>query len=208
GLHGGQHRCQPAGRPDRRLPVRLLRPRILAGTGAAFALLLPARPRRVAPEQAERAVRMSPPCSSAQASLATAPRTNTRPASNSGTVHVGYTVAPELAADAIDELLGMAGDPQIMGSSPGVAQLRGPPRSIHLHATDTGPELAAEWLIELGPDGFTWRHGHDKATVALGGPVADAVRVFYGRLSAGSERVEVLGEAALLDFWLERVSLS
>jgi len=34
------------------------------------------------------------------------------------------------------------------------------------------------------------------------------MRVFYRRLPAGSERVEVLGEAALLDFWLERVSLS
>jgi hypothetical protein len=31
--------------------------------------------------------------------------------------------------------------------------------------------------------------------------------VFYRRLPADSERVEVLGEAALLDFWLERVSL-
>src|SRR5262245_50313514 len=51
---------------------------ILAGMGAAFALLLPGRPHRVAPEQAERAVRMSPPCSSAQASLATVPRANTQ----------------------------------------------------------------------------------------------------------------------------------
>ena len=50
--------------------------------GAAFALLLPGRPHRVAPEQVERAVRMSPACSSAQASLATVPRTNTRSASN------------------------------------------------------------------------------------------------------------------------------
>jgi len=50
--------------------------------GAAFALLLPGRPHRVAQEQAERAVRMSPACSSAQASLATVPRTNTRPAYN------------------------------------------------------------------------------------------------------------------------------
>jgi len=55
---------------------------ILAGIGAAFALLLPGRPHRVAPEQVERAVRMSPACSSAQASLATVPRTNTRSASN------------------------------------------------------------------------------------------------------------------------------
>jgi hypothetical protein len=67
--------------------------------------------------------------------------------------------------------------------------------------------LAAEWLIELGADGFTWRRGHEKATVALRGPLADVLRVFYRRLPAGSERVEVVGDAALLDFWLERVSL-
>jgi hypothetical protein len=46
---------------------------ILAGIGVAFALLLPGRPHRVAQEQAERAVRLSPACSSAQASLATVP---------------------------------------------------------------------------------------------------------------------------------------
>src|SRR5262250_959551 len=53
---------------------------ILAGIGVACALLLPGRPHRVAQEQADRAVRMSPAGSSAQASLATVPRTNTRPA--------------------------------------------------------------------------------------------------------------------------------
>ncbi len=62
-------------------------------------------------------------------------------------------------------------------------------------------------LRELGADGFTWRRGHEKATVALRGPLTDVLRVFYRRLPADSERVEVLGEAALLDFWLERVSL-
>ncbi len=124
-----------------------------------------------------------------------------------GTVHADYTVAPELAADAIDELLELFSDPQVAGSSPQLAELRGPGRSIHLHATDTEAGLAAEWLIELGTDGFTWRRGHEKATVALRGPLADVLRVFYRRLPADSERVEVLGEAALLGFWLERVSL-
>jgi len=33
------------------------------------------------------------------------------------------------------------------------------------------------------------------------------LRVFYRRLPSNSQRVEVLGEAALLDLWLERVSL-
>jgi uncharacterized protein (TIGR03083 family) len=124
-----------------------------------------------------------------------------------GTVGVDYTVAPEVAADAIDELLELVSDPQVAASSPRLAELRGPGKRIHLHATDTEPGLAAEWLIELGTDGFTWRRGHEKATVALRGPLADVLLVFYRRLPADSERVEVLGEAALLDFWLERVRL-
>jgi uncharacterized protein (TIGR03083 family) len=124
-----------------------------------------------------------------------------------GTVGADYTVAPEVAADAIEELLELISDPEIAASSPRLAELRGPGKTIHLHATDTEPGLAAEWLIELGTDGFTWRHGHEKATVALRGPLADVLRVFHRRLPADSERVEVLGEAVLLDFWLERVSL-
>lgn len=124
-----------------------------------------------------------------------------------GTVGADYTVAPELGADAIDELLELISDPQVAGASPRLAELRGPGASIHLHATDTQADLGAEWLIELGADGFTWRRGHEKATVALRGPIADVLRVFYRRLPARSGRVEVLGDAALLDFWLERVSL-
>jgi uncharacterized protein (TIGR03083 family) len=124
-----------------------------------------------------------------------------------GTVNADYTVAPEMAADAIDELLELMSDPQVAASSPRLAELRGPGKSIHLHATDTEAGLAAEWLVELGTDGFTWRRGHEKATVALRGPLADVLLVFYRRLPADSERVEVLGEAALLDFWLDRVRL-
>jgi uncharacterized protein (TIGR03083 family) len=124
-----------------------------------------------------------------------------------GTVGAEYSVAPDLAADAIDELLELISDPEVAGGSPGIAELRGPGKSIHLHATDADAGLAAEWLIELGTDGFSWRRGHQRATVALRGPLADVLRVFYRRLPADSERVEVLGDAALLDFWLERVTL-
>jgi uncharacterized protein (TIGR03083 family) len=124
-----------------------------------------------------------------------------------GAVNADYTVAPELAADAIDELLDLISDPQVAAASPALQELRGPGKSIHLHATDTEPGLSAEWLIELGPDGFTWRRGHGKATVALRGPLTDVLLVFYRRLPADSRRVEVVGDAALLDFWLERVRL-
>ncbi|HEV8423859.1 MAG TPA: maleylpyruvate isomerase family mycothiol-dependent enzyme [Actinomycetes bacterium] len=125
-----------------------------------------------------------------------------------GAVRAGFTVAPDMAADAIDELLELLSFLRVAASSPRLAELRGPGKTIHLHATDTDAGLTAEWLVELGTDGFTWRHAHDKATVVLRGPLADVLLVFYRRLPADSERVEVLGEAALLDFWLERVALS
>jgi uncharacterized protein (TIGR03083 family) len=124
-----------------------------------------------------------------------------------GTVDADYTVAPDLAADAIDELLELISDPQVAAATPSLQELRGAGESIHLHATDTEPGLSAEWLIELGSDSFTWRRGHDKATVALRGPLTDVMLVFYRRLPADNPRVDVVGEAALLDFWLDRVRL-
>ncbi|MET9918377.1 maleylpyruvate isomerase family mycothiol-dependent enzyme [Streptomyces sp. NPDC006435] len=113
-----------------------------------------------------------------------------------------YEVPPALAADTIEEWLEIvafvrsAGDPE-------AAELTGAGRSIHLHATDV-PD--AEWLIEFGDDGFTWRRAHEKATVALRGTLTDIMLVFNRRLAPDSDRVEVLGDAELLDFWLKRTS--
>ncbi|WP_328317213.1 maleylpyruvate isomerase family mycothiol-dependent enzyme [Streptomyces sp. NBC_00388] len=118
------------------------------------------------------------------------------------TAGVPFEVAAETAADAVDEWLEILAFAQASGDKD-VAELRGAGRSVHLHATDAD---AAEWLIEFGDDGFTWRRGHEKATVALRGPLTDVLQVFYRRLPAGSARVEVLGDRALLDFWLERAS--
>lgn len=119
------------------------------------------------------------------------------------TVGAEYRLAPELAADTIDEWLDIVTYVQAAKLAPAAAELRGPGRSIHLHATDAP---GAEWLIELGEDGVSWRRGHEKATVALRGPLTDVLGVFYRRLPADSPRVEVLGDAELLDFWLQRAS--
>ncbi|MFE2379142.1 maleylpyruvate isomerase family mycothiol-dependent enzyme [Streptomyces sp. NPDC059398] len=118
------------------------------------------------------------------------------------TAGVPFEVEPEVAADTIDEWLEILAFAQASGDED-VAGLRGAGRSIHLHATDAAD---AEWLIEFGEDGFSWRRGHEKATVALRGPLTDVLQVFYRRLPAGSDRVEVLGDRELLDFWLERAS--
>ncbi|MFB9964062.1 maleylpyruvate isomerase family mycothiol-dependent enzyme [Sinosporangium siamense] len=123
------------------------------------------------------------------------------------TVGADYAVSPEVAVDAIDELLEMIGDPGVVSANPRMAELRGSGTTIHLHGTDDTPDLAPEWLIEFHSKGFTWRRGHAKATVAARGTVRDLLLVFYRRLPPTDRRIEVLGDASLLDFWLDRVSL-
>jgi uncharacterized protein (TIGR03083 family) len=123
-------------------------------------------------------------------------------------VGADYTVDPEIAADAIDELLDLA---PAIGLTARLGEPHGPEGvtggTIHLHATDAPAGLEAEWLIELHDAGFVWRRDHVKADVAVRGPLTDVLRVFYRRLPADSPHLEVLGDTALLNFWLERISL-
>lgn len=121
---------------------------------------------------------------------------------------VVYEVAPEVAADAIDEWLEIVQYVQRTEPEDSAAELRGAGRSIHLHATDVSSELNAEWVIEFGDDGFSWRRGHEKATVALRGPLTEVLLAFYRRRSLDSGAVEVLGDRGLLEFWLERASFA
>ena len=125
-----------------------------------------------------------------------------------GAVGAGYQIAPDLAADAIDEFLDLLRDLGAAGAGEGAGT--GDPwagGTIHLHATDAAPGGAAEWLVELGSPGFTWRHGHEQATVAVRAPLADLLRVVTRRLPPDSEGVEVLGDREVLDAWLERLRL-
>ncbi|MEV0640390.1 maleylpyruvate isomerase family mycothiol-dependent enzyme [Streptomyces sp. NPDC050619] len=117
-----------------------------------------------------------------------------------------YEVAPEVAADAIDEWLQIVEFVQRTMPHDAATELRRPGRSIHLHATDTTPEVNAEWVVELTDDVLLWRRGHEKATVALRGPLTAVLLAFYRRLPLDSPELEVLGERELLEFWLERAT--
>jgi uncharacterized protein (TIGR03083 family) len=117
-----------------------------------------------------------------------------------------YEVSAEVAADAIDEWLQIVEWAQRGGRSKDVEELRLPGRSIHLHATDTEPELNAEWLIELTEQGVTWRRDHTKATVALRGPLTSVLLAFYSRVPLTSPDLEVLGDRQLLEFWMARAT--
>jgi uncharacterized protein (TIGR03083 family) len=115
---------------------------------------------------------------------------------------VGYAVDLQLAVDTIDELL-----ENVSPARPDFEQLQGADASIHLHATDTGEELTAEWYVESGPDGLVWRRSHQKAAIALRGPLVDVLTVFYRRQPVDGSPVEALGSRPLVDRWLDRVNL-
>jgi uncharacterized protein (TIGR03083 family) len=123
-----------------------------------------------------------------------------------GAVGAGYSVAPEVAADAVDEFLDLLSNPMVAGPGRGPGP-EGPGGTIHLHATDAPAGLEAEWLVEPEAPTFRWRHGHEQATVAVRAPLADLLRVVTRRLPPDADGVEVLGDRAVLDAWLERLRL-
>ncbi|CAL9429198.1 hypothetical protein SUDANB145_02006 [Streptomyces sp. enrichment culture] len=115
-------------------------------------------------------------------------------------------VAPEVAADALDEWLEIVEFVQRALPDGPAKDLRAPGRSIQLHATDTAPALGADWLVGLTPDGVTWRRGHEEATAAVRGPLASVLYLFYRRLPLDAPDLEVVGDRELLEFWLAKAS--
>lgn len=116
-----------------------------------------------------------------------------------------FTVEAEVAADALDEWMELGSLPQAFDAQPQKRELLGAGRTLHFHATDTPPELAAEWLVDLTGDVIAWRRAHEEAAVTVRGPLAGLLLLVYRRHTAQHEDIELLGDAQLLDFWLERV---
>jgi uncharacterized protein (TIGR03083 family) len=111
---------------------------------------------------------------------------------------LGYDLSPELAADGISEwieLMTVQAKPQ----TPPVP--RG--RTLHLHATDEGLGPTGEWTIVNDEEGVGWSHDHGKGDVALRGPASDLLLAIVRRRSAAEAGVEVFGDTAVWDGWLE-----
>jgi uncharacterized protein (TIGR03083 family) len=98
----------------------------------------------------------------------------------------------ELAVDGLDEYLGL------LQHWRGVDALRGLVGTVHFHCTDGD----GEWLVRLGDDGVEVTREHAKGDVAARGPASDLLLVLSGRKTPPA--VEVFGDAALLDTFLER----
>ncbi|MFI6036192.1 hypothetical protein ACIBBD_18870 [Streptomyces sp. NPDC051315] len=54
--------------------------------------------------------------------------------------------------------------------------------------------------------GVVCRRAHEKATVALRGPLTEVLLAFYRRRPLDGPGLEVLGERELLEFWLEKTT--
>ncbi|MEU9125052.1 maleylpyruvate isomerase N-terminal domain-containing protein [Streptomyces sp. NPDC048506] len=140
-----------------------------------------------------------------------------------------FGVAADVAADALDEWLSFGPLPEVFEAGPELRTLMSGGRTLSFRATDlvqqpeaaraNGPQNAAEWLVGFDGDALTWRRGHAEADVTVRGPLADLVLFVYGRCTArgfadgpgrvrgpGGDRVEVLGDAALLRAWLDATS--
>jgi uncharacterized protein (TIGR03083 family) len=112
-------------------------------------------------------------------------------------------LAPEAAADGVDEWL-----TRIAAGTAGITDaaardLHGDGQSLHFHATDPGLSGTGEWMVTRTPAGVTVARGHGKADVAVRGPAASLLLILTRRLPPTDSAVEVLGEQALLTHWLQ-----
>ena len=117
-----------------------------------------------------------------------------------------YPLERAVAVDCLDEWMELGSLPMHFELHPWTRELVGPGRTLHFHATDTEPDDAAEWVVDLTGDALAWRRAHEKSAVAVRGPVVELLLVVYRRRSPRDGTVEVLGDEDLLNFWLERVS--
>ena len=111
-------------------------------------------------------------------------------AQNAGAVADGFD--PALAADGVDEYLG------ILGAFRG---RRFPEAgSIHLHTTDT----PGEWLVRLDAEGVQLSREHSKGDVAIRGPASEVLLVLMGRKTM--DAVDVFGAAPLFERFRKHAS--
>jgi uncharacterized protein (TIGR03083 family) len=134
-----------------------------------------------------------------------------------------YEVEPEVAADVVEEWLEIVRFAQRNPDDADGAALRQGGRTLRLEATDAPAGLGARWLIDLADGGLAWRRdgagggsaagdgagggsaaAEDAADVVLRGPLTAVMLAFQRRLAPDADGLEVRGDRALLDLWLDK----
>ncbi|MEU0879852.1 maleylpyruvate isomerase family mycothiol-dependent enzyme [Lentzea sp. NPDC005914] len=112
---------------------------------------------------------------------------------------VPFEVDPEVAADNLTEWAAFALPLSFFRWPAETAGLVGPGNTVHLHATDVDCEV----VLDLTAPRPAMREGHEKAAVAVRGPVTDLMLAVYRRRPV--DGLEVFGDRDLLDRLLASV---
>jgi uncharacterized protein (TIGR03083 family) len=115
-----------------------------------------------------------------------------------------YTLAPDLAADAIDEGMELMSAPGAVSFQPALAELCGQGETLLLRPMESNLE---GWLITRTPSGITWERRDDGGDAVLRGRAVDLVLVMTRRISLDDSRVEVTGDRGLFEHWLANTPL-
>ncbi|MBN6033691.1 maleylpyruvate isomerase family mycothiol-dependent enzyme [Amycolatopsis sp. 195334CR] len=114
-----------------------------------------------------------------------------------------YELAPEPAAAAVEDWLDTMTSHGYWENKPDyAAAMRGTGQTLHFHTTDT----PGEWVARREPDTIVLERTHTKADVALRGTAEELLLVLSRRRPlAEATTLEVLGDQALLDHWIENM---
>jgi uncharacterized protein (TIGR03083 family) len=119
-----------------------------------------------------------------------------------GTVSDRFDVATDLAADGVSDVLSTVETLSGAAAFESVfLGLRGNGQTLQFYATDDELGDGCEWRSTRTARGVTWEHAHGQSDVAVRGPAVDLLLVLNRRWLP--TRLEVLGDAALFDHWLE-----
>lgn len=120
------------------------------------------------------------------------------------------TMAADLAADGVSDLLSTLAVLPKIDDFPHLATLCRNGEILRFKATDDGLGGAGEWLVRGGADGLEWepglgaRAGAALADVLVRGTAADLLLVLSRR--AAPDRVEVIGDEGVFARWLENTA--
>ena len=103
-------------------------------------------------------------------------------------------IEPDLARDGMAEMLEVF--VPLMRRRPAVEATG---ETYHFHCTDGD----GEWIVRFGADGVDVQAEHAKGDVAVRGPASDLFLWLWNRLP--DDRVEALGDAALLGRWRQLI---
>lgn len=119
-------------------------------------------------------------------------------------VGAGFTLEAEVAADGINEFLERI---VIQAGKDGTALPLEGGDTLHLHASDPGLGEAGEWTVAVEDVVVTWSHEHGKATVGLRGGATELLLAMTRRVSLADAGIELFGDDAVWQRWLDRTPL-